>query len=242
MRPRKQPIAFDIETMPRADAKAYLEPFDPASVKLGRMTDKDKIAATLTKARDDHESKHLDRAALTPILGRVIAIGIMQTDDPKDFQMLFAEKEEQEKDIIEEFWDFVKESVLKPHRNTELTGWNIFGFDIPFLIKRSWKWEIKVPELLFSSWEARPYWSSSIRDGMKDFSLGVWEDRYCSLNVASKFLGYAGKSGEVTGKNWHEYALGDDRQRMLAREYLLNDCHLARKMYERTATDVRGWS
>lgn len=242
MRLKRMPLAFDIETMPIADIRSVIDPFDPSSVKLGNIKDEKLKADKLNSERVKYYDNKLDRAALSPITGRVLAIGYMFNSKTDSFEMIFAKEESDEPELLKTFWDLVEAEILKPSKHFDLTGWNIFGFDLPFLIKRSWKYKIKVPELLFQSWEARPYWSTKIRDGMKDFSLGVWEDKYCSLNVASKFIGLQGKSGEVTGKNWFTYALGSESQKALAREYLLNDCWLASEMYNATNVDVRGMS
>lgn len=242
MRLKRMPLAFDIETMPIADIRSVIDPFDPSSVKLGNIKDEKLKADKLNSERVKYYDNKLDRAALSPITGRVLAIGYMFNSKTDSFEMIFAKEESDEPKLLKTFWDLVEAEILKPSKHFDLTGWNIFGFDLPFLIKRSWKYKIKVPELLFQSWEARPYWSTKIRDGMKDFSLGVWEDKYCSLNVASKFIGLQGKSGEVTGKNWFTYALGSESQKALAREYLLNDCWLASEMYNATNVDVRGMS
>ena len=242
-RPVRVPITFDIETCPADDALVVVDPFDPSDVKLGNLKDKEKIANKINEARQSYADNILDKAALSPITGRVIAIGVMEGGYAESFKMKTALDHHLEKELIEWFWEYVRMEILTGRGNqSELVGYNCFEFDLPFLMRRSWKLKIDIPDLLFESWERRPMWNSRIRDAMIDFSAGVWQDRWTSLNAASKFLGYAGKSGEVSGKNWHKYIKGDHAQKCLAEEYLRNDLWLCAKVHMRTANDIRGYS
>ena len=70
-------IAFDIETGPASlEELSLMEvPFDPATVKIGNLKDQVKIEEKIEAARKNHELDFINKAALSPFTGRVIAIG-----------------------------------------------------------------------------------------------------------------------------------------------------------------------
>lgn len=241
-RPRRVPFAFDIETAPASDRLAVVDPFDPADIKVGNMTDPIKIQAKIDTARNNYTTEINEKAALSPLTGRVIAIGYLKGVG-SNCVIETAVDEADEPKLLKWFWSNVQSEILSSagHAN-ELVGWNSNDFDLPYLIRRSWKYKINVPELLFESWERRPYYHPRIRDAMIDFSVGVWSDRWVSLNSAAQFLGIGGKSGEVTGKNWWEYISGSKKKQNLARAYLCNDLNLTAQIHELTANDIRGYS
>ena len=74
-----QTIVFDVETGPLAESElsALLPPFDPAEVKTGNLKDPAKIAEKLAEAEANHRRDFIERAALDPLTGRVIAIGML---------------------------------------------------------------------------------------------------------------------------------------------------------------------
>ena len=54
--------------------------FDPAEVKTGNIKDPEKVAAKIAEAEANHRRDFIDRAALDPLTGRVVAIGLMKFD------------------------------------------------------------------------------------------------------------------------------------------------------------------
>src|SRR5262245_13453189 len=74
-----QTIIFDVETGPLADSElsALLPPFDPAEVKTGNLKDPSKIAEKIAEAEANHRRDFFDKAALDPLTGRVVAIGML---------------------------------------------------------------------------------------------------------------------------------------------------------------------
>ena len=72
-------IVFDIETgaLPEAELEKSLPPFDPSEVKTGNMTDPRKIAAKIADAEAKHRRDYFERAALDPLTGRVLAVGLL---------------------------------------------------------------------------------------------------------------------------------------------------------------------
>lgn len=227
-------IAFDIETQGIRDAalalaepyKAFepLPPFDPKAVKVGNLKDPDKVAAKIRAEEDaypqkvkEHELAYekallayqaniVSKAALNALTGRVVAIGIKTAGEEK---ILAGE----ERGILKEFWELVGTHA------ENFVGWNSNGFDIPFLMRRSWKYGVAVPNIFSGR-----YIDKRFIDLMEVFACGEYGYR-AKLDDAAKFLGVQGKyDGECTGETFAEKFLsGDPVAKAQAEEYLKYD-------------------
>jgi len=160
-------IIFDIETGPRnyEDIKQFEPPlelkkhpgeFDKDAVKLGGRKDPDKIADKIAADRAKHEAavkkweeerdsaaetsrlEFLADAALSAITGEVLAVGFKTQDK---LAILHRDKRN-EIDIIEAFWDKVVDCTKTGRR---LIGFNIYDFDLTFMIRRSWYHRVEIP-------------------------------------------------------------------------------------------------
>lgn len=239
-------ISFDIETGPLPDERLRewlpeFEPpkhpgeFDPASVKYGNLKDAAKRADRLESAREDHAAavanyernvavaseKHwLDfriKAALSPITGRVLAIGVQSWPGRETV----IDGNGSESHLLAVFWDeFAAGGAEK------WIGWNIFNFDLPFMIRRSWLLGVHVPSIRVQG----RYWSPRFVDLMQEFSAGVWKDNV-SLDVAARFLGVGRKCGN--GADFARLWNGTQEERQQAIDYLRNDLNLTAKVAER---------
>src|SRR6516162_3865548 len=127
-----QTIIFDVEPRPLADSElsALLPPFDPAEVKTGNLKDPAKIAEKLADAEANHRRDFFDKAALDPLTGRVIAIGMLDLETDKFFII----GHDDEARTLGEFWQAARGDM---GRINPLIGFNICNFDLPFLIRRS---------------------------------------------------------------------------------------------------------
>ena len=115
-------LVFDIETAPIDDARAYLEPVS--------APDHYKNPDTIARYIVDETAKQLGRCALDPDLCRVVALGTYRTDD--DWAVRLAPDAASERLALEQFWD-----ALGPYPYPRLIGFNVIGFDLPVLIRRS---------------------------------------------------------------------------------------------------------
>lgn len=238
-------LIFDIETgpLPNDELKALCPPFDDSefqpsefdesSVKLGNLKDPAKRQEKIDEARRQHEERqanlpaireramatHLEdfvsRAALSPSTGCVEAIGIMNgTNNATGIVS------GDECDILSAFWSKV-EKCSKEGR--KLIGHNIFGFDIPFLIRRSWIHEIDVPmSLLFSG---RYPNDRLFVDTMTVWGCGYYRDSI-SLDSLAKAFGYNGKPDGITGADFSRLWRGTAEERQQAEAYLINDLQM----------------
>jgi len=97
-----------------------------------------------------------------------------------------------------------------------LIGFNIFGFDLPFLIRRSWKHRVAVP---FGIRRGR-YWGDQLLDLRDCWQLGDRQARG-SLDSIARHLGVGAKNGD--GKGFAALWQSDRKQ---AESYLRNDVEL----------------
>lgn len=194
-------IVFDIETGPLA--RAEIEPLCPEFEAPSNYANPDKIAAYVEAKREEWFS----RAALSALTGRVLAIGYQAGDGFG----CFATGDEGED--IAGFWDLMTDNGAITNR---IVGFNILGFDIPFLVRRSWKLGIPVPYSLF-----RGRWANEALIDLMDVWKCGCRDQSVSLRALARFLGVGDKTGQ--GKDFADL-LERDREAALA--YLENDVRL----------------
>lgn len=246
-------LIFDIETgpLPLDELMALCPPFDespfqpsefdPASVKIGNLKDPGKIAdkiaearqwheaeqarlpATLEAARAAHAAEFVGRAALSPRTGRVEAIGLMSSLG------VFGVISGDECDILSAFWAKVEKCASQ---NRKLIGHNIFGFDLPFLVFRSWLLEVDVPmELILP--QDRYYNSQIFTDTMTRWGRGSRSIPYIGLEEVAFSFGYPGKPEGVTGADFSRLWRGTPEDRAKAEAYLLNDLQMTASIARR---------
>lgn len=216
-------IVFDIETgpLPAPKIEALYTPIADEEVKIGNIKDPLKIAAKIEEAKADHRAAFFDRAALSAVTGRVLAIGYAdaETDEaPK------ADAAESEDLILRTFW-----AAYKANRGAQWVGFNVCRFDLPFIIRRSWALGIPVPTEI----RAGRYWHAGIIDLRDIWQLGDRE-AHGNLDTIAKLFGVGAKTGD--GAHFAEL-LKKDREAALA--YLRNDVAMTRAVYRRMNI---GWS
>jgi hypothetical protein len=239
-------IVFDIETGPLSEdqlrdicppftAPPHPGLFDESAVKLGNIKDPDKRSAKIEEARAAHEAEvagyeekvklaqslHFDnfrnKAALDPTTGQVLAIGYLSIKPTGGTAMLMDTVADHagESALISKFW----EQYTKCHKaGRKMTGLNILGFDLPFLIRRSWILGVDIPQTV------RPgrYFDQIFIDIRDTWLCGQnWGNCESSLGAIAKALGAGEKSGN--GADFAEL-LKIDRESALA--YLRNDLEL----------------
>jgi hypothetical protein len=221
-----QTIVFDVETGPLAESElsALLPPFDPAEVKTGNLKDPAKIAEKLAEAEANHRRDFFDKAALDPLTGRVIAIGMLDLETDHFFII----GHDDEARTLREFWEAARGDM---GRINPLIGFNICNFDLPFLFRRSWKHRVAVP---FGIRRGR-YWGDQVVDLRDAWQLGDRQARG-SLDSIARHFGVGAKlaapaaNGETKTIKGGEFAGLWESNRTLAEAYLRNDVELTAKV------------
>lgn len=203
-------IIFDIETgpAPLSEIELIMPKFSAPS----NYKDAAKIAAII----DDQRDKFIERAALSPLSGRVIAIGAWVDGQ---YRAYICEAEcGSERHCIEWFWNLVG-------RRSSLIGFNSNSFDLPFLFRRSWALGIAPPPALqdrrmgFSPprcWDLMDIWRCGDRT------------QFISLDAVSRFLGIGEKTQD--GEFFHKLVKADPEEAAI---YLENDVKLTFEMAKR---------
>lgn len=240
-------LIFDIETGPLPDD--YLErvftftppeppttEFDPASVKYGNLKDEAKRAAKLEEARAAHAAalaewptnlaalreaewvKFKNKAALSATTGKVLAIGLINGEGKS--AILHGGDEHSESHLLTEFWALCKKKKGKDR----FAGLNIYGFDLPFLIIRSWIQGVSIPNYIYSLSGKWTNFDHSFIDLRNVWLLGRnWGECESNLNAISLALGGKGKMQGVGGEDFARLWFGTPEDHELAVSYLIND-------------------
>lgn len=120
-------IVIDIETVASPDAATFLDPVKaPANYK-----DPAKIAAYC----DEKRIAQVEGAGLEPDLCEVVAIGLQLGDQPE----VFTRVDRGEADLLTVLWRHIDRRAV--------IGFNVLGFDLPVLIRRSQLLGVAYPDL-----------------------------------------------------------------------------------------------
>lgn len=236
-------LCWDIETgpLPEEQIAQFLPEFtppphpgefDPAAVKYGNTKDEAKRAAILAEAeakhraavaayesteaaaRKSHLADFLDRAAISPVTGRVLAIGFAA-----DSKFAVEDGGGDEATIIAKFWQKYQACRVGQRR---MVGCNIHGFDLPFLVRRSWILGVEVPATVIKD---DRWWDSIFVDLRNRWLLGQrWGDCDSKLDTMARALGCGEKNGD--GADFARLWLGSADERKQAVEYLRNDLQM----------------
>lgn len=207
-------LIFDIETRPYSVERVRELELLPR-LKLGNTKDPEKIK----EKEAAHEADAMEKAALDPTISEVCAVGWhrpgltwVTTVDPVSLT---------ERDLIEGIFAEINLTINAMGR---ICGFNIIGFDLPYLIRRAMILGIPWPTHLRHNnrWDQQ-----HIVDLMEVWQLG---DRQSSISLdrLAKALGVGKKSGN--GKDFHKL-LATDPQAAVA--YLENDLKLTAQCAEK---------
>lgn len=250
-------IIFDIETGPLPEdllaeqfANAWQPPphpgeFDPASVKYGNTKDQAKRAEKLAECQQAHSSavakyeqtvtserakawqEYLDGAALDATTGRVLAIGMIRTKESPPKPRIAHVAGMSESELLGLFWAKIKEAATAAE---SICGHNIFGFDLPFLIQRSYILGVDVPGCIRRN--SRCFADSFV------CTRELWQcgDRQCksSLDHVAQAMGVGKKPEGITGADFARLFWSDvagEREKALL--YLANDLQMTLAVAER---------
>lgn len=198
----RHPIVFDIETGPSPDAAEFAPEFEaPANYK-----DPVKIAAY----KAEKLVEWVESAALSAVTGRLLAIGIRENGST----LIICEDDEAA--MLAQFWEYV--APLGKIR-APLVGFNSNRFDVPFLVRRSWRNRVPVPGGIVNG----RYLSNAFIDLMQLWQVGDYQATV-KLDTLARWLGVGAKTG--SGAHFAQM-LAEDRAAAL--EYLANDIEITEK-------------
>lgn len=150
----RSPIIVDVETAALPNAAEYLEPVQAAK----NLVDPVKIKADIEARTKDRDAK----LALDRNVGRIVAMGWWTEERGTEAHL--ALDEASEKTLLMLFW--------REAANRSIVGFNVKGFDLPYMIQRSRYLGCHYPTL-----DLGKYGRSSIRDLYLDltFNEGTYD-------------------------------------------------------------------
>lgn len=247
-------LAFDIETGPaeietiRSLSKPYEPPpppgdFDPATVKTGNLKDPGKIMAKVAEARQAHATAvklHAnklanqeveywadlqEKAPLSPLVGRVLAIGVGDAVGNVSMKSVLRHHDDfGEAELLDWFWSEIFTPTVRQGR--QLIGHNILDFDVPFLVRRSWILGVDVPPPVMSP--NYRYAGDCWLDTRKVWECGTRGSNVPgNLDVLGRAFDLGGKTEGMSGSDfWKLFHTESPDDREKAMEYLARDVYL----------------
>lgn len=170
----------------------------------------------LAEAEAAHWSGVVGKAALSPITGRVLAIGYYNPIGDK-VAINGVDEAGDEVKLLLAFW--AKYATCRAASRSML-GFNIFGFDLPFLARRSWLLGVDLPTTLFDP--SGRYFDRVFVDLMARWKCGNYSDNIKLAGLA-KFFGVGDKPDGVSGADFARL-WAEDREQAIA--YLANDLRM----------------
>jgi 3'-5' exonuclease len=200
-------LFFDIET--RANPEALLLLQEPKAP--GNLKDPEKIRIAIEEKKKDL----IDMAALDPDYGRIVSIGYT-TDIDQPIITLLEGSDLVEEDLIYTFWNVLAECT------GFCVGYNIIGFDLPFLLRRSMALEINIPFLP----NILRYRTEPVTDLMM-ILYGWGSEKYKSLKQVVKLYGIKNDYPDMEGSQVKDMTPEE------LKVYQENDVKLIVELYKR---------
>jgi len=216
MREERHHIVFDIETGPLPSHE--LNRMMPSVKAKANLVDPKKIAADIMAKEDAFRS----RAALSPLTGQVLAVGVRVKGRNTIFHQGEVSRENESK-VLSEFFDF-----FRKHDSQTWVGWSSHQFDWSFLRKRSWVHGLHFPLGVYDGIVGQKW--LNFRRGILDAQLAWDEGNHTirtSLDSASKMLGLSGKTG-----SGGDFAKLYKKDQDSALAYLEHDLELTDQVWE----------
>ncbi len=228
----KAKLFFDLETRSNPENT----PLMPAPIIEAPANYKDpqKIAEYIMEKQQTELAKAMERAALDPDYGRILSIGYaLGPDEPVTVHVVgdvwFAEYTVQadvdgvlmeyaysEEDIIKGFWKLFSEC------GGQAVGYNILGFDLPYLLRRSMALGIRVPYM--------PQLAKFRTEPVTDLMMILYNwgsDRYKGLKQVAKLYRIPNEVPDLDGSKVAEM----DLETLV--EYQTSDVKMVQALYQK---------
>lgn len=198
---------FDIETgpLPANEIDGFMPEFDAP----GNYKDEAKIAAYIA----DKQAEWRGKAALSALTGQVLCVGILYSDGQQDLL-----HDIDEATTLRLFWATWLDYTIADH----WIGFNIFEFDLPFLVRRSIIKNVTVPDTV----RKHRFFHDRFIDLMDRWKMNTGER--VSLNNLCRACGMGEKAGN--GADFAGLWISD---RSKAMDYVTQDLTLTASLAKR---------
>jgi len=208
-------LFFDIETGPAPEDQLQAMYHEKTLEEFSATCDKRWKPDTVAKKYEEYKAgaweQFVGKAGLSATTGRVLLIGLLRDGE---FAGII---NDDERATLTAFWEIVANALDAKRR---IIGHNSNGFDLPFLVRRSWMLGVHVPR------EVRRgrYWDPLCVDTMEAWGCGSRD--FIRLNDLGQYFGVGQKTEGFAGKDFHKYWFGTAEQRQLAIDYCEQDVRL----------------
>lgn len=201
-------LFFDIETAPNSLVEDHVPEFTAPS------NYKDPVK--ITRYVEEKQAEFVDKAPLDLDFARITAIGAVMGDG--EVQAVLVSTDQTEKDALKWFWSLVMQAKT-------ICGYNIIGFDLPIIQRRSFVLEVTPTRRLF---DLKP-WDAFTLDLMRTFyhqgyGPGV---KYRGLKAVCAMFGIENPLPDLDGSQAVEMDMDT------LRCYVENDVEMARELARR---------
>jgi hypothetical protein len=249
-------LIIDIETGPLADDRLmelWSSPplpeapaeFQPLRIRLKSRGDEKETEERIERARCAHLRK-LDqhrrecqriqdesfqelrtKAALSALTGEVLAIGYGMSGSIR-IECQDSQRGVTERDLLISFWQV---ATKVRHSQGKILGFNSLGFDIPFLIQRSWMHSVDVPRWVRDG----RYFDRAFIDLLEVWKCGTYRSEIPQkLDSIVRAMGLGGKPEGTCGADFaRRFHSPNPVDREEAIRYLRNDIEITTKLAER---------
>lgn len=191
-------LILDIETVALPDAASYLDPVKAAA----NLKDPKKIADDIAQ----REAERIEKIGLDWNLSRIVALGV--TDHDGDTDVFVCRDEAGEREALIELWARYRKTKGHDQTGHRLVGFNLWKFDVPFLLQRSRYLDIKAPHL-----DMRRYGNRDICDLYQILTFDEMQAGTVMARSLKSFLrrfGYPKAGPDISGADVAaRYAAGD---------------------------------
>jgi len=196
------------------------------------------LARLRADARNKWQADAMNKAALSALTGQVKAIGVKNTEN--NVVIIGAVDAMGVDDVLVYDFDGCKFNYQACSSELELINWfwgimgnmpgawvghNIHGFDLPFLMRRSWLHGVSVP-----SWLKGRYFNDRLIDTMALWNCGGRD--YVKLDAISTFFGGPSKPDDCTGADFARLFDNGGEDRIAALCYLAGDLEMTQVVAE----------
>lgn len=203
---------LDIETLarPEEELRKLIPPWDEqeARSRVPKSYKKEEaISGWLEEDKANHGKDLIEKAALNAETGTVAVVGFWR--DGKVEQLVLSSLPVKIHEDHTACWfdnepDLIEFAFRAWFDAPIALGWNILGFDLPFIIKRAWLLGVTVPKSIFNPLSRYPV-SEKFVDTMKIWNVGNYKAPFASLNNTLRAFNLPEKGdGKDFGKLWAE--------------------------------------
>jgi uncharacterized protein YprB with RNaseH-like and TPR domain len=182
-------LLIDIETVP------LYSDYSQLSERMQKLWDKKSLL--LDKENTDTSASFSERAGIYAEFGKIVCIGLgyfIKINDKYSFKVKTLSGQD-EKKVLEEFRDVCNKFFRSGEK--QFCGHNIREFDIPYICRRSFINQVKLPDILMDLQNKKP-WENPMLDTLQFWKFGEYKN-FTSVELLSTILDIDSPKDDIDG-------------------------------------------